>query len=361
MVRAALQDHTLPKGWFNMENKKTFGAYICRRRKELGLTQREFADRLFVTESAVSKWERGMSYPDITLIRDICAILQVSEHELLTASEDVEARTAETLAKKYLSLLRRLRWIQYILYGGTALICLICNLAVGHTLDWFWLVLTGELVGASLTLLPILVKQYRGVITLGGFTLSLELLLLAACLFSGGDWFLLASAGVLLGLGAAFLPGALRELPRPLGEHKAVLYLGTETLLLCALLWVSCAYDGADWFPIPTLPAALFGLTLPWAWVLICRYAPISRWWKGTACLGAACVFLPLVNPVIDRLVRLGGGTVERLHGFWFRPDFTRWAENWYFNENVLLLLWLALAAAAALCALRALLRRREA
>ena len=74
-----------------MENKKTFGAYICRRRKELGLTQREFADRLFVTESAVSKWERGMSYPDITLIRDICAILQVSEHELLTASEDVEA------------------------------------------------------------------------------------------------------------------------------------------------------------------------------------------------------------------------------------------------------------------------------
>ncbi len=299
-----------------MENKKTFGAYICRRRKELGLTQREFADRLFVTESAVSKWERGMSYPDITLIRDICAILQVSEHELLTASEDVEARTAETLAKKYLSLLRRLRWIQYILYGGTALICLICNLAVGHTLDWFWLVLTGELVGASLTLLPILVKQYRGVITLGGFTLSLELLLLAACLFSGGDWFLLASAGVLLGLGAAFLPGALRELPRPLGEHKAVLYLGTETLLLCALLWVSCAYDGADWFPIPTLPAVLFGLTMPWAWVLICRYAPISRWWKGTACLGAACVFLPPGQPG-DRPAgaagRRDGGAAPRL------------------------------------------------
>ena len=62
-----------------------------------------------------------MSYPDVTLLRDICAVLDISEHELLTASEDVEARTAETLAKKYLSLLRRLRWIQYILYGGTAL------------------------------------------------------------------------------------------------------------------------------------------------------------------------------------------------------------------------------------------------
>ena len=120
-----------------------------------------------------------MSYPDITLIRDICAILQVSEHELLTASEDVEARTAETLAKSTGASsagasLRQERWglaacagstrlqmrqIRLVeMYGGTALICLICNLAVGHTLDWFWLVLTGELVGASLTLLPILVS-----------------------------------------------------------------------------------------------------------------------------------------------------------------------------------------------------------
>ena len=128
-----------------MESKKTFGAYICRRRKELGLTQREFADKLFVTESAVSKWERGMSYPDITLIRDICAILQVSEHELLTASEDVEARTAETLAKKYLRLTRRVRMVQLLLYGGTAVLCLACNWAMYHALTWFWLVLTGVL------------------------------------------------------------------------------------------------------------------------------------------------------------------------------------------------------------------------
>ena len=344
-----------------MESKKNFGAYICRRRKELGLTQREFADKLFVTESAVSKWERGMSYPDITLIRDICAILQVSEHELLTASEDVEARTSETLAKKYLRLTRRARLIQMLLYGGTAAICLVCNLAVGHTLDWFWLVLTGEMTAASLTLLPTLVKERRAAITLGGFTLSLELLLLAACLYSGGDWFLLATVAVLFGLGAAFLPVVLRELPRPLAEHKAALYLGTETLLLCALLWVSAAYNGAAWFPLPALPGTLFGLALSWAWLLIIRYTPLNPWWKGAACLGAACVFLPLVNPVLDRLVLLGGGAIERLHGFWFRPDFTRWTEDWYFNENVLLLLWLALAAAAVCCALRALVRRREA
>ena len=72
---------------------------IRTRRTALGLTQEQLAGKLGVSAPAVNKWERGNSYPDITLIRDICAILQVSEHELLTASEDVEARTAETLAK----------------------------------------------------------------------------------------------------------------------------------------------------------------------------------------------------------------------------------------------------------------------
>ena len=56
-----------------MESKKTFGEYIRERRRAMGLTQREFAEKLYVTESAVSKWERGMSYPDVTLLRDICA------------------------------------------------------------------------------------------------------------------------------------------------------------------------------------------------------------------------------------------------------------------------------------------------
>ena len=51
------------KDGLHMENKKTFGAYICRCRKGLGLTQKEFADKLFVTESAVSKWERGALLP----------------------------------------------------------------------------------------------------------------------------------------------------------------------------------------------------------------------------------------------------------------------------------------------------------
>lgn len=42
-----------------MENKKTFGAYILQRRRELGMTQKELAEKLYVTESAVSNGREG--------------------------------------------------------------------------------------------------------------------------------------------------------------------------------------------------------------------------------------------------------------------------------------------------------------
>lgn len=69
-----------------MEEKITFGKFISKKRRELGLTQKELAENLYVTESAVSKWERGISYPDITLIAAICEQLKISEHELITSS-----------------------------------------------------------------------------------------------------------------------------------------------------------------------------------------------------------------------------------------------------------------------------------
>ena len=169
-----------------MENKKSFGTFICQRRKELGMTQKEFAQRLFVTDSAVSKWERGLAYPDITLLQSICQVLQCSEKELLSSSEDTEGRRAEQLAKKYLQLTRNYRLGQYILYGLITLGCLLGNLLSQHALTWFWIVLASELMVASLTLLPTFVPEgRRGLASLGGFTGCLLLLLLVCCLYTG--------------------------------------------------------------------------------------------------------------------------------------------------------------------------------
>ena len=44
-----------------MEKREKFGRYIKEKRKEAGLSQKELAKQLFVSESAVSKWERGVS------------------------------------------------------------------------------------------------------------------------------------------------------------------------------------------------------------------------------------------------------------------------------------------------------------
>ena len=266
-----------------MENKKTFGEYICRRRKELGLTQREFADKLYVTESAVSKWERGLSYPDVTLLRDICAVLDITEHELLTASEDTEKRTAEKLAAKYLRLARNYRVTQYILYGGTILICFIVNLAVQHTLSWFWIVLASVLLAASLTLAPALVsmrpalERYKWAVSLGCAAASLELLLLICCLYTGGNWFWVAFAGTIFGLSLALLPFLLPTLPLPaaLAGRKTSLYLGVETVLLILLLLVCCLYTGGDWL-ILAAAGTLFGLSVVFLPVFL-RQLPLPQ------------------------------------------------------------------------------------
>jgi len=64
-------------------DKERFGAFIAEKRKALDMTQKELADRLMVSDKAVSKWERGLSFPDITLIEPLARILSVSLTELM--------------------------------------------------------------------------------------------------------------------------------------------------------------------------------------------------------------------------------------------------------------------------------------
>ena len=70
-----------------MEENK-IGSFIRDRRLQLELTQQQLADKLGVTDKAVSKWERAVSYPDITLLRELAAALEVSVTELLAGERD---------------------------------------------------------------------------------------------------------------------------------------------------------------------------------------------------------------------------------------------------------------------------------
>ena len=70
-----------------MENHN-IGKFIATMRKEKGLTQKELGDKLFVTDKAVSKWERGLSLPDITILESLASILGVEVSEILQGKND---------------------------------------------------------------------------------------------------------------------------------------------------------------------------------------------------------------------------------------------------------------------------------
>lgn len=67
----------------NNKENKTFADVIVELRKEKGMTQQELADRLHITDKAVSKWERNLSYPDITSISKLAEVLGVDSSYLI--------------------------------------------------------------------------------------------------------------------------------------------------------------------------------------------------------------------------------------------------------------------------------------
>lgn len=69
---------------------KSLGQMISSLRKEKGMTQNDLAEKMNVTDKAVSKWERDLSYPDINSIPRLAETLDVSVEELLNAKKAEE-------------------------------------------------------------------------------------------------------------------------------------------------------------------------------------------------------------------------------------------------------------------------------
>lgn len=85
------------------------GKNIATLRKKKGLTQQELGDKLFVTDKAVSKWERGLSLPDISILEKLSDILDTYIYELLQIEnkknikiEKILEEERDRIKKKYL-------------------------------------------------------------------------------------------------------------------------------------------------------------------------------------------------------------------------------------------------------------------
>ena len=84
-----------------MVDTQKVGAFIAQCRKEHNWTQKELGEKLGVTDKAVSKWENGRSFPDITLLESLCETFDITVSELLSGkkieSEDYKRETERLL------------------------------------------------------------------------------------------------------------------------------------------------------------------------------------------------------------------------------------------------------------------------
>ncbi|MBQ7384446.1 MAG: helix-turn-helix transcriptional regulator [Clostridia bacterium] len=83
------------------------GRFIAECRKKLNLTQMQLAERLNVTDRAVSKWETGKSMPDSSIMLDLCNILQISVNDLLNGEMVTVDNYSEKLEKSLIEMVKQ--------------------------------------------------------------------------------------------------------------------------------------------------------------------------------------------------------------------------------------------------------------
>ena len=317
-----------------MTDKKTFGSFIKQKRMEKYYSQKQLADLLWITEGAVSKWERGASYPDITLIADICRVLDISEHEFITASTDTATRTVQEEARKFRRIRNGWFWIPTIAYAVGLLTCFVCNLAVNHTLSWFFVVLASLLCAYTLVpSLTSLVSSHKLLVFTVSSYLSICLLLFTCGLYVGQSyWVPTACVGTLMGYVGVFLPILLsRTILRRCSFLLTVSTLCVLTFILLFLVRLFVLFPlGAAWLIViyAFLPLLLC------AGICLLR---IDGWIKTGLSIGV----FTLVYYFIWHLTNWLFGLKED-H---YTVDFHNWAEHTSGNVGGIVLLCLVLIA----------------
>ncbi|MFT4146533.1 MAG: helix-turn-helix transcriptional regulator [Mobilitalea sp.] len=85
-------------------NLQKIGKLISIKRKEQGLTQEKLAEKLGVTNKAVSKWERGICLPDAVLFNPLCQILDISIGELLKGEVNISENNEDETTRLLIDL-----------------------------------------------------------------------------------------------------------------------------------------------------------------------------------------------------------------------------------------------------------------
>lgn len=131
------------------------GEQIANRRKALGMTQKELAEKLHVTDKAVSKWERGVNFPDLGLLEDLADALETKPTVLLgleeSQSEEIVSSLVELSAEQAESAQRDVRLTGWGCMALAALLALVNWYLPRHTPHayqlLYWIIFAAELWG----------------------------------------------------------------------------------------------------------------------------------------------------------------------------------------------------------------------
>ncbi len=282
-----------------MTDKKTFGSFIKIKRTEKNYSQKDLAELLFVTEGAVSKWERGVSYPDITLISDICRVLDMSEHELITASTDTDTRKMKHEARNFRMICNSWFWVPTILYAVALLTCFICNLAVNHTLSWFFIVLTALICAYSfIPTFTFFFNSQKALVFSVSTYLSICLLLLACAVYTNGlSWFLTACIGILIGYEVIFVPIFLSR--TKISRFKFIITFTAACVLMILLLLNIHIWNFFRVAPAILITCYAFIPAMICAVICALRF---DAFLKTGICIAFSTVVYYFTNYVVDKL-----------------------------------------------------------
>lgn len=306
-------------------DKNKFGNFIKEKRLENKLTQKELADKLMIDVTAVSKWERGINYPDITMIPAICGCLGINEHELIESSTDTELRAIKSDAQKYNRIKNTIFYSFSAAYALSIIVCFIVNIAVDKGLSWFFVEAASCL--CAFTFIPTCTRFFeRGKlgIFLGSTLLSLFLLYLTCCIYTGGHWLWIAFSGTVLGYFVFFYPVLFKHQSRYIGEEKyesisKYLFITyTAGIILLTFILLLCVAATVNYDLLLALKCAGYCFILPLIWGIV-ELIPVKRIFRLSLDSLFTGAHLYGLNGVLNKLLEGGSG--------WYQINFSDW-EN---------------------------------
>lgn len=144
------------------------GKFIAQKRKQHSLTQKQLAEKLMISDKAVSKWENGRCLPDVSVMLDLCQVLNITVNDLLNGEVIVMEKYKEKSEEMLLEMVKqkeekdKMLLIAEVIIGIVSLIpLLIATIFVAHSQsieEWIRAVIVLTSIIPFLIALPFLLK-----------------------------------------------------------------------------------------------------------------------------------------------------------------------------------------------------------